>query len=75
MSKRIAYLEEENNRLGDVCDDADNEVTRLREEVFALRCKLARLEGSQVTGFSSHREHEFGGNLFTKYFGNFSARA
>lgn len=46
--QRIKELLKENNRLGDACDEADEEIEKLKNELEILRTKLARIEDEKV---------------------------
>lgn len=46
--QKIKILLKENNRLGDACDEADEEIEKLKNELEILRTKLARIEDEKV---------------------------
>lgn len=58
----IERKDKEIKRLNDACDDADDECQQLREEIFDLKCAIARLECEKVgiqnfTNLHSHLTH------------------
>ncbi|VDK56987.1 unnamed protein product [Anisakis simplex] len=45
MQRKLKMLENENDRMGRACDEADEEIEKLNEENIELRNKIAKLEG------------------------------
>uniref|UniRef100_A0A158R4N7 Serine/threonine-protein kinase 1 n=1 Tax=Syphacia muris TaxID=451379 RepID=A0A158R4N7_9BILA len=44
----IAYLKDENRRLSKACDDADEEISQLRKNLFQAKQKLVKIKGQKV---------------------------
>uniref|UniRef100_A0A0N5ALL4 Myosin_tail_1 domain-containing protein n=1 Tax=Syphacia muris TaxID=451379 RepID=A0A0N5ALL4_9BILA len=45
--EQMSYLKDENRRLNEACDDADEEISQLRENLLKAKQRLAEVEGAQ----------------------------
>ena len=67
LLEQMDYLKKENDRLGDACDEADEEISQLKIDLFETRRKLAEIEGAQVVYYyflCFYRKDSLPRNLF-----------